>query len=112
VIGQSERVSSDHDAALSERFTMMLRREVHEQWERSGRPSGKAEPPAPTALVKRRTERGQDRGLAVTTEPYELYWYFPWDGSDRQLVDWIETTAEEYWAEYVQRNYHSRPALE
>jgi hypothetical protein len=104
-IGQPERMSVNDDDAFAERFTTMLRREVRQWWEQSGRASGKAEPPPPTAVVTYRGDRGHG-GLAVTTEQYpELWWYFPWDGTDEAaLTDWIETAAEEYWAEYVERN--------
>jgi hypothetical protein len=80
----------------------LLRDEVHAKWEQSGRDFGRAEPPPPTLRI----ERVGNGVFHVNLDEVDgMAWRFPWDGSDPQLHDWIETLADDYWGDYCDPGY-------
>jgi hypothetical protein len=85
-------------SSLEARCNAMLRDGVHAWWEQSGRDFGRAEPPPPTLRV----DAVNDGELRVSVDEFGVVrWEFPWDGSEAQLREWIETVAEDYWSKYV-----------
>jgi len=87
---------------FEEQCEALLRDVVHAKWEQSGRDFGRAEPPPPTLRI----DRVGDGVFHVRLEEIEgMGWRFPWDGSDAQLLDWMETVGEYYWGDYCDPSY-------
>jgi hypothetical protein len=93
-------------SAFQDRCTAVVRDLLHERWFVSG--FGRAEPSPPVLRVERLAGTG---ALHVSVQPSEqLSWLFPWGGSEAQLAVWLETVTEDYWGDYIDREYPNRQA--